>query len=359
MACPRCGSSAPPLQGYCVACGLRLDSDAGAVGLATLTPPPSALSDTARPTSPPTPPPDTGNAGDAATTSIDHAAIRGFAPDATTTAGAGSLEDRTTRIGSSKTKTDASGPLGVGQDFGSRYHIIRLLGAGGMGAVYQAWDKILEVAVAVKVIRPQEGMEPEEALRIERRFKRELLLARQVTHTNVVRIHDLGEIDGITYITMPYVQGSDLATILRREGTLPVARALAIARQVGRGLVAAHQAGVIHRDLKPANIMVEAEGNALIMDFGIARSASAGMTMTRRRDRRDHRLHGAGAGARRSRRPARGYLCVRTDSQRHAARSSPGRSGDLDGGADGADAAGALVASGQSIRRSRLRSMRW
>ena len=206
--------------------------------------------------------------------------MRGLAPDATTTTRAGSLEDRTTRIGSAKAKTDAPGPLGVGQDFGSRYHIIRLLGAGGMGAVYQAWDKILEVAVAVKVIRPQEGMEPEDALRIERRFKRELLLARQVTHTNVVRIHDLGEIDGITYITMPYVQGSDLATILRREGALPVPRVLAIARQVGRGLIAAHQAGVIHRDLKPANIMVEAEGNALIMDFGIARSASAGMTMT-------------------------------------------------------------------------------
>ena len=103
------------------------------------------------------------------------------------------------------------GPLTVGHDFGTRYHIIRLLGVGGMGAVYQAWDKVLEVAVAVKVIRPPDaGRGGGQAL--ERRFKRELLLARQVTHKNVVRIHDLGEIDGITYITMPYVQGSDLAT---------------------------------------------------------------------------------------------------------------------------------------------------
>ena len=107
-----------------------------------------------------------------------------------------------------------------------------------------------------------------------------MLLARQVTHKNVVRIHDLGEIDGITYITMPYVQGSDLASIIRREGRMPVDRVLAIAKQIGAGLAAAHDAGVIHRDLKPANIMIDADDSALIMDFGIARSAAGGMTMT-------------------------------------------------------------------------------
>jgi eukaryotic-like serine/threonine-protein kinase len=171
--------------------------------------------------------------------------------------------------------------LSVGHDFGARYHIIRVLGTGGMGAVYQAWDKVLEVAVAVKVIRPDATLDPEAARALEKRFKRELLLARQVTHRNVVRIHDLGEMDGITYITMPYVQGSDLATIIKRDGRLPVDRALSIARQVASGLVAAHDAGVIHRDLKPANIMVDAEDGALIMDFGIARSTSGtGFAMT-------------------------------------------------------------------------------
>jgi tetratricopeptide (TPR) repeat protein/TolB-like protein len=173
-------------------------------------------------------------------------------------------------------------PLSIGHDFGNRYHIIHTLGAGGMGAVYQAWDKVLEVAVAIKVIRPDASASAEEARALEKRFKRELLLARQVTHRNVVRIHDLGEIDGITYITMPYVQGADLATILKREGRLPVERVIRIAKQVASGLAAAHEAGVVHRDLKPANIMLEDEDEALIMDFGIARSTSGtgvGMTM--------------------------------------------------------------------------------
>ena len=111
----------------------------------------------------------------------------------------------------------ASGPLETGQSFGPRYHIIRVLGVGGMGAVYQAWDAELGVAVAVKVIRPEIAADPIAAQEIERRFKRELLLARQVTHKNVVRIHDLGEIDGIKYITMPFVDGSDLATILKQR----------------------------------------------------------------------------------------------------------------------------------------------
>jgi serine/threonine protein kinase len=107
---------------------------------------------------------------------------------------------------------------------------------------------------------------------VERRFKRELLLARQVTHPNVVRIYDLGEIDGIKYITMSFVEGTDLATILNAEGRLPVSRALRIARSVVSGLRAAHAAGVVHRDLKPANIMIDQSGDSLIMDFGIALS---------------------------------------------------------------------------------------
>jgi eukaryotic-like serine/threonine-protein kinase len=184
--------------------------------------------------------------------------------------------------GSGRQRGSGTGPLHVSENFGSRYHVIRLLGAGGMGSVYQAWDQELEVAVAIKVIRPETMADPVVAREIEKRFKRELLLARQVTHRNVVRIHDIGEIDGIKYITMPYVHGSDLATILTRQGRMPVARALGIARQVVSGLAAAHEANVVHRDLKPANIMIDAEDHALIMDFGIARSTAGetGFTMT-------------------------------------------------------------------------------
>jgi tetratricopeptide (TPR) repeat protein len=141
-----------------------------------------------------------------------------------------------------------------------------------MGVVYKAWDQTLGVVVALKVIRPRVLADAEVARGLERRFKRELLLAREVTHKSVVRIHDLGEIDGIKYITMSYVTGSDLRTILRSEGKLPVPRALRIARQLASGLKAAHDAGVVHRDLKPANIMIDAENDPLIMDFGIARS---------------------------------------------------------------------------------------
>jgi len=169
--------------------------------------------------------------------------------------------------------TPLQGPIEVGLPFGSRYHIIRVLGIGGMGAVYQAWDAELGVAVAIKVIRPEIAADPVASAEIERRFKRELLLARQVTHPNVVRIHDLGEINGIKYITMPYIEGSDLATILKEQTKLPVSRAIRIARGVVSGLVSAHAADVVHRDLKPANIMIGPDDEPMLMDFGIARSA--------------------------------------------------------------------------------------
>ena len=168
------------------------------------------------------------------------------------------------------------GPLETGQKFG-RYHIIKLLGLGGMGAVYRAWDEELGVGVAVKIVRPEIATDPELARDLEKRFKRELLLARQVTHPNVVRIHDMGEMDGIKFITMPYVDGIDLSSILKKNPRgLPVEQVLTVARGVAAGLVAAHRAGVVHRDLKPANIMVEnGTGQAMIMDFGIARSSSS------------------------------------------------------------------------------------
>jgi tetratricopeptide (TPR) repeat protein len=175
----------------------------------------------------------------------------------------------------------AATALQPGMRFGRRYHLIRLLGEGGMGAVFQAWDEELAVVVAIKVIRPESLKDAAAARDLERRFKRELLLARNVTHKNVVRIHDLGEIDGVKYITMPYVHGGDLARLLSQEGRLAVPRALNFARQIVGGLVAAHEAGVVHRDLKPGNILLDEEDRALITDFGIARSVtgSGGGTM--------------------------------------------------------------------------------
>ncbi len=180
------------------------------------------------------------------------------------------------------------GPFQAGQQVGPRYTILKLLGAGGMGAVYQAFDHELGVAVAIKEIRPAAQSDATAAKELEIRFKRELVLARQVTHKNVVRIHDLGEIDGIKYLTMPFVEGETLAQVLRTAGTLPIERAVRIAQQIAQGLAAAHDKGVVHRDLKPENIMIERaaddpvpnSGDALIMDFGIARSVDAGSTQT-------------------------------------------------------------------------------
>lgn len=170
---------------------------------------------------------------------------------------------------------DVGSPLKVGDAFGERYRIDKLLGFGGMGAVYKAWDEVLDIPVALKVIRPEMAQDPAVAEQLDRRFKRELLLARQVTHKNVVRIHDLGEIKGIKYITMTFIEGEDLLGILKRDGKVAVPEALKIMRPVVEGMVAAHEAGVVHRDLKPANIMVEpATGESYIMDFGIARSAT-------------------------------------------------------------------------------------
>ena len=141
-----------------------------------------------------------------------------------------------------------------------------------MGAVYRAWDNELGEDVALKVIRPDladMGSEPE------RMFKRELQLARQVTHKNVIRIHDLGEVSGTKYISMPFVEGADLATILKQRRTLRVAEAIHFAKQIAAGLGAAHEVGVVHRDLKPANILISGD-LAVITDFGVAYSLSGG-----------------------------------------------------------------------------------
>jgi tetratricopeptide (TPR) repeat protein len=173
-----------------------------------------------------------------------------------------------------RTVTATPTALGPGQQFG-RYHILRLLGAGGMGTVYHAWDDELGMAVALKIVRPDTAVDATAREELQRRFKQEIILARQVTHTNVLRIHDLGEIDDLKYISMPYIEGADLDRRLHKEGRLPVVRALKFARQIAAGLVAAHAAGVVHRDLKPANAIVDHEDHLYLLDFGIARSLTA------------------------------------------------------------------------------------
>ena len=167
--------------------------------------------------------------------------------------------------------------LPPGTVLGNRYQILQILGEGGMGAVYKARDVELDRVIALKVIRPELATNPE----ILQRFKQELILARQVTDRNVIRIFDLGEADGIKYITMEYVEGESLYQILKKQGKLPVPEAVEIMKQTLSGLQAAHREGVIHRDLKPGNIMRDAQGRVVVMDFGLARTVGGdGMTRT-------------------------------------------------------------------------------
>src|SRR6266496_5656324 len=167
--------------------------------------------------------------------------------------------------------------LPTGAVLANRYEILQLLGEGGMGAVYKARDTELDRVIALKVIRPELASNPE----ILQRFKQELVLARQVTDRNIIRIFDLGEADGIRFITMEYVEGTSLYQVLQEQGKLPVKDAAEIIEQVLTGLKAAHREGVIHRDLKPGNIMRDPQGRILVMDLGLARSLeSDGMTKT-------------------------------------------------------------------------------
>jgi serine/threonine-protein kinase len=161
-----------------------------------------------------------------------------------------------------------------GAIFGGRYRIDGFLGRGGMGSVYRAWDTELGVAVALKIVRPDLTADPESAHDFDRRFKQELLLAREVTHRNVLRIHDLGDADGVKYITMSFVDGRDLAAVLR-DGRLPYDRVRRLGRQLASGLAAAHDAGIVHRDLKPQNLLVGPNDHLYISDFGLAKSLEA------------------------------------------------------------------------------------
>src|SRR5215208_3797498 len=217
MPCPRCGAMSPADAHFCASCGKALQD--------------GTVDDVTR--QPPTPgkrPPSSSGGWLSSSDSISHGR---FAP-------------------------------GVILD--GRYRIIGLLGKGGMGEVYRADDLRLGQPVALKFL--PDGLR-DEPVRLAQ-FHNEVRIARQVSHPNVCRVYDIGEVDGVPYISMEYVDGEDLSTSLRRIGRFPEDKAAEIARQLCAGLAAAHQRGVIHRDLKPANVMLDGVGRVRIMDFGLA-----------------------------------------------------------------------------------------
>ncbi|HEY7289641.1 MAG TPA: serine/threonine-protein kinase [Vicinamibacterales bacterium] len=185
-------------------------------------------------------------------------------------------------IGPGNTVTrPATTPTGSAADTGSfrftpgtivagRYRLVALLGRGGMGEVYRADDLTLDQPVALKFLPANVAADPARLTQ----FHNELRIARQVSHRNVCRLYDLGEADGRRFLTMEYVDGEDLASLLKRIGRFPPDRAIGIARQLCAGIAAAHERGVIHRDLKPANVMIDGDGNVRITDFGIATAAA-------------------------------------------------------------------------------------
>jgi serine/threonine protein kinase len=160
--------------------------------------------------------------------------------------------------------------LTTGSTFAGRYQVIEELGHGGMGRVYKVQDTDIKEKVALKLLRPEITLGKETV----ERFSNELKLARRISHRNVCRMFDLGRAEGTTFITMEFVPGEDLKSFIHRSKQLNIGTALSIAKQVCEGLEEAHRLGVIHRDLKPGNIMIDKDGDAKIMDFGIARSLS-------------------------------------------------------------------------------------
>jgi len=232
MQCPTCKSETSSETGRCLLCNARLPAEEVATSFM-----PDPLATSAMPGE--------GRVGTAATHQL--AGASGFAE------------------------------LTAGAILGGRYEIIQTLGQGGMGAVYKARDREVDRVVALKVIRPELANQPQ----ILMRFKQELILSRQVTHKNVIRIFDLGEADNIRFITMEFVAGRDLHSLLRDSTPLTLEEKVKIVIQVCRALDAAHAEGVVHRDLKPQNIMVENTGRVVVMDFGIAHSMEeSGATST-------------------------------------------------------------------------------
>src|SRR5271167_1296847 len=168
---------------------------------------------------------------------------------------------RTPRPISSSAAASSSDPIGGGRFapgsmVGDRYRVVALLGHGGMGEVYRAEDLKLSQVVAIKFLPPAFSDDPATLAR----FHSEVRVARQVSHPNVCRVFDIGDADGVPFLTMEYIDGEDLSSLVRRIGRLPQDKAIEVSRQICAGLAAAHERGVIHRDLKPANLMLDGAG---------------------------------------------------------------------------------------------------
>ena len=176
------------------------------------------------------------------------------------------FEDKQTAIAGNKTGETMGGEFVAGTVLASRYRIIGLIGKGGMGEVYKAEDIKLTQTVALKFLPDQ----MEQNADLLARFHAEVRTARQVSHPNVCRVFDIGETQGRHFLSMEFIDGDDLSSLLRRVGRLPSERAVEISRELCVGLAAIHNAGVLHRDLKPANVIIDSKGRARITDFGIA-----------------------------------------------------------------------------------------
>ena len=176
---------------------------------------------------------------------------------------------------SSKSVFEVASSLAPGSQFGPRYRIESLLGEGGMGKVYKAYDSEVGRNVALKLVKPELARNPASM----ERLKQELLLASQISHKNILRIHDLGDVGGLKFISMAYVDGKDLHNLIAAEGKLPIERAVAITRLLCLALEAAHNEGVVHRDLKPQNVLMDSNGQVFVSDFGLAKSLEGPSTM--------------------------------------------------------------------------------
>jgi serine/threonine protein kinase/Tfp pilus assembly protein PilF len=170
-----------------------------------------------------------------------------------------------------KTIDNPQEELTTGSIFAKRYQVIEELGKGGMGKVYKVFDKEINAKIALKLIKPEIAADQ----RTIERFRNELKTARDISHKNVCRMYDIGKDGNAYFITMEYIEGQDLKGLIRQSGQLTVGTSISIGAQICEGLAEAHKKGIVHRDLKPSNIMIDKQGNARIMDFGIARSVEA------------------------------------------------------------------------------------